>query len=78
MPPSTTVDSADNLMPEGGAVMGLGVKYGIGGAGENFQTEQWGLSIESELNRDRPMGVYIFIKSRAQLVFSPNGVQLIN
>ena len=56
--------------------MGLGVKYGIGGAGEDFSTEQFGMSIQSQLNRDRPMGVYIFIKSRSQLVFSPNGVQL--
>ncbi len=77
MTPSTTTDTAYNLIPEGGSVMGLGVKYGIGGAGEDFSTEQWGLSIDSDLKSDRPMGVYIFIKSRAQLVFSPNGVQLI-
>mgnify|MGYP003122535040 FL=1 len=77
MTPSSTVDTAYNLIPEGGSVMGLGVKYGIGGAGEDFSAEQFGLSIESQLNRDRPIGVYIFIKSRAQLVFSPNGVQLI-
>ena len=76
MTPSATTDTAYNLIPEGGAVMGLGVKYGIGGAGEDFSTEQFGMSIQSQLNRDRPMGVYIFIKSRAQLVFSPNGVQL--
>jgi len=77
MIPSTTTDNAYNLIPEGGCVMGLGVKYGIGGAGEDFSAEQWGISIESELNMDRPIGVYLFIKSRAQLVFSPNGVQLL-
>lgn len=74
---SSTTDNAYNLMPEGGCVMGLGVKYGIGGAGEDFSSEQWGVSIESELNMDRPIGVYLFIKARAQLVFSPNGVQLL-
>ena len=77
MTPSVSTDTAYNLIPEGGSVMGLGVKYGIGGAGEDFSSEQFGISIESELNRDRPIGVYIFVKARAQLIFSPNGVQLL-
>jgi len=77
MTPSTTTDTAYNLIPEGGSVMGLGVKYGIGGAGEDFSSEQFGMSIESDLKSDRPMGVYIFVKARAQLVYSPNGVQLL-
>ena len=62
---------------EGGSVIGLGIKYGIGGAGENFSTEQFGVSIESDLLSDNPQGVYIFIKSRSQLVYSANGVQLL-
>lgn len=62
-------------VPLGGAIMGLGVKYGLGG-GEDFTTEQFGVSIESELTADNPIGIYIFVKSGAQLVYNRNGVQL--
>jgi len=62
---------------EGGALTGLGVKYGIGGQGEDFSQEQFGVSIESELDRDHPIGVYIFIKAKAQLVYNQNGIQLL-
>lgn len=62
--------------PEGGIVYGLAVKYGIGEAGEDFSTEQWGVSIDSDLTADHPNGVYIFIKSRAQMLYSANGIQL--
>ena len=61
---------------EGGAVYGLAVKYGVGESGEDFSQEQWGLSVESELKSDNPIGCYIFIKSRSQLLYSPQGVQL--
>ncbi len=60
----------------GGAVYGLGVSYGIGGAGEDFSQTQWGVSIDSELKSDRPMGVYLFVKAKATLMYSPSGVQL--
>jgi len=66
-----------SIIPEGGALTGLGVKYGLGGAGEDFSQEQWGISIESELDMDNPIGVYIFFKAKAQLVYNKNGVQLI-
>lgn len=65
-----------NNIPEGGSVYGLGVKYGIGGAGEDFTTEQFGVSIESDLLSDRPMGVYIFVKARATLAFKDGSIQL--
>jgi hypothetical protein len=61
---------------EGGSVYGLAIKYGIGEAGEDFSQEQWGVSIESDLLSDNPQGVYIFIKSRAQMLYSPQGIQL--
>jgi len=64
-------------IPEGGGVIGLGVKYGLSGQGEDFSTEQWGVSIESELDRNNPIGVYIFIKSKAQLIYNSNGIQLL-
>lgn len=72
---ATSEDSYMNIA-EGGSVYGLAVKYGIGESGEDFSTEQWGLSIESDLKSDSPMGVYIFIKSKSQLLYSPQGVQL--
>lgn len=62
---------------EGGSVMALGVKYGLGGAGEDFSMEQWGLSIDSEHDKDNPVGAFIFVKAKAQLVYSANGVQLL-
>lgn len=64
-------------IPDGGPVMGLGVRYGIGDAGEDFSSEQFGVSIESELNTDNPIGVFLFFKSKATLVYNQSGVQLI-
>ena len=69
-------DSYANI-PEGGSVMGLGVKYGLGGAGEDFSTEQFGISIDSDLSTDNPIGVYLFFKAKATLVYSPTGIQLV-
>jgi len=69
------VESSYMNIPEGGAIMGLGVKYGMGG-GEDFSLEQWGVSIDSDLKSDNPIGVYIFVKSLAQLVYNRNGVTL--
>tara|TARA_R110002096_G_scaffold151388_3_gene313973 strand:- start:2339 stop:3181 length:843 start_codon:yes stop_codon:yes gene_type:complete len=74
---TNTNQSSYSNIANGGGLTGLGVSYGLGGQGEDFSTEQWGVSIESELNRDNPIGVYIFIKSKAQLVYNSNGVQLI-
>jgi len=64
-------------LPDGGAIMGLGVRYGIGDAGEDFTSQQFGVSIESELNTDNPVGVFLFFKAKATLVYSQTGVQLI-
>ncbi len=75
---STTVagESAYMNIPEGGSCYGVGVKYGLGSAGEDFSQEQFGVSIESDLKSDRPMGVYLFVKSRATLAFNQGSVQL--
>ena len=72
---ATGEDSYMNIA-EGGGVYGLAVKYGIGESGDDFSSEQWGLSIDSDLKSDNPVGVYIFIKAKAQLLYSPQGVQL--
>lgn len=74
---SSTAETSYLSIAEGGSVYGLGVKYGIGGAGEDFSTEQFGVSIESDLKSDNPIGVYIFIKAKSALAYSPNGVQLL-
>ena len=74
---TATADTAYNNVANGGPVMGIGVSYGIGDAGEDFSQEQFGISIESTLNTDNPMGVYLFFKSKATLVYSQSGVQLI-
>tara|TARA_Y100001972_G_scaffold127647_1_gene185156 strand:+ start:6465 stop:7790 length:1326 start_codon:yes stop_codon:yes gene_type:complete len=74
---TATASTSYAIIPDGGALTGLGVKYGIGGAGEDFSQEQFGVSIESDHKQDKPIGVYIFIKARAQLIYNQNGVQLI-
>jgi len=73
---STTGEDSYMNIAEGGGVYGLAVKYGIGESGDDFTQEQWGLSIDSDLKSDNPIGVYIFIKSKSQLLYSPQGVQL--
>ncbi len=70
-------ETSYNNVALGGAVMGLGVKYGIGDAGEDFSQQQFGVSIESELSTDNPIGVYLFFKAKATLLYSGQGVQLI-
>ena len=77
MTPSATASTSYVNIAEGGAVAGIGIKYGIGGAGVDFSNEQWGVSIDSELKSNNPQGVYIFIKSRVQVAYSPNGVQVL-
>jgi len=62
---------------DGGPVYGLGVRYGIGDAGDDFSQQQFGVSIESELDTDNPVGVYLFFKAKATLVYNQSGVQLI-
>lgn len=64
-------------IPAGGTVMGLGVKYGIGDAGDDFSNQQFGVSIESSLTTDNPIGCYIFFKAKATLLYSQSGVQLL-
>ena len=70
-------ETSYNNVAMGGAVMGLGVKYGIGDAGEDFSQQQFGVSIESELDTDNPIGVYLFFKAKSTLLYSGQGIQLI-
>lgn len=74
---TSTASSSYTNIAEGGALTGLGVTYGLGGQGEDFSMEQFGVSIESELDRDNPIGVYIFVKAKSQVVYNRNGIQVI-
>jgi hypothetical protein len=70
-------ETSYNKVALGGAVMGLGVKYGIGDAGEDFSSQQFGVSIESDLTTNNPIGVYLFFKAKATLLYDGMGLQLI-
>ena len=72
-----TADDSYNDLADGGALFGLGMKYSQFNTGADFSREQWGVSIESDLTDDSPQSVFIYIKSRAVLVWSANGVQMI-
>tara|TARA_R110002020_G_scaffold164415_1_gene351108 strand:- start:202 stop:1548 length:1347 start_codon:yes stop_codon:yes gene_type:complete len=78
-----TMDIASTTIPkyteiaDGGALFGLGVRYSQFNGGQDFKDQQWGVSLESNLTSDNPQSVFIFVKSKASLVYSPNGVQLI-
>tara|TARA_R110001592_G_scaffold363336_1_gene684322 strand:+ start:10454 stop:11797 length:1344 start_codon:yes stop_codon:yes gene_type:complete len=62
---------------DGGALFGVGVRYSQFNGGQDFKDQQFGVSLESDLTSDNPQSVFIFVKAKASLVYSPNGVQLI-
>ena len=72
-----TADDSYNDLADGGALFGLGMKYSQFNTGADFSREQWGVSIESDLTDDSPQSVFIYVKSRAVLVWSGQGVQLL-
>lgn len=62
-----------------GSIYGVGVVYDmISGQGVSFQNVNFGLNIDSELNTDNPNAVYLFVKNKSTLVFTPNGVQVLS
>ena len=62
---------------DGGALFGIGQKYSQFNTGQDFSRLQWGASLESDLTDDSPQSVFIYVKARAVLLWSPNGVQLL-
>jgi len=62
--------------PDGGPLFAIGVRYSQFGTGQSFQNEQFGVSLESDLAGDDPQSVFVFLKSRATLLFSPTGVEI--
>ena len=73
---STTIPKYTEIA-EGGALFGVGVRYSQFNGGQDFKDQQFGVSLESDLTTDNPQSVFIFVKAKASLVYSPNGVQLI-
>jgi hypothetical protein len=65
-------------VPDGGQVWGLGITYDkLGGAGADFTTQNWGLTIDSNLTTDHPHSVFIFVNSEMNVAFNQNGIQVI-
>ncbi len=64
-------------IPEGGALMGVGCRYSQFNGGQDFKDRQFGVSLESNLTTDNPQSVFLFVKSKATLVYNANGVQLL-
>ena len=61
----------------GGPLYGLGVRMSQFNSGEDFSQEQFGVALETDLTSDSPQGVYLFFKSKAKLIWSSSGVNLL-
>ena len=71
--------SGDSYMDvaDGGALFGIGMKYSQYNSGQDFSNQQWGCSLESDLTTDNPQSVFIYVKSRATLLWGQNGIQIV-
>ena len=65
-------------LPDGGGLFGLGIRYSQFNSGQDFSTEQFGVSLESELSSDNPVAVFIYLKNKTTLAWNSNGVQLLS
>ena len=82
MTPAVTtndIPAVSHLVSGVGSIYGVGVAYDmISGQGKNLQNVNFGVSIVSTLNTDNPNAVYLFARNKSTLVFTPNGVQVMN
>lgn len=62
---------------DGGSLFGLGVRYSQYNQGEDFSSEQFGVALETTLETDNPVSVFLYFKSKATLLFDSSSVQLI-
>jgi len=62
----------------GGPLFGLGMRYSQFNSGQDFSSEQWGVSFNNTLVTDHPISVFMFFKAKTTLVFSPAGVQVLS
>jgi len=72
-----TQPSSYKQVVDGGSLFGLGVRYSQYNQGEDFSSEQFGVSLETTLDTDHPMSVFLYFKSKATLLFDSSSVQLI-
>ena len=61
----------------GGPLYGIGVRMSQFNSGEDFSQEQFGVALETDLTSDSPQGVYLYFKSKAKLIWSSSGVNLL-
>lgn len=61
---------------EGGSLFGLGIRYSQYNNGQDFSSQQWGCSLDSDLTTDSPQSVFLFFKNRQVLAWSPNGIEI--
>lgn len=75
-------DGADTTsykqIPDGGGLFGIGMRYSQFNKGQDFSSEQWGVSLTNDLTGDRPNSVFIYFKNKSTLVWSPTGVQVLS
>ena len=73
-----TPSNSYNKFIDGGAGVGVGVAFDtISNQGVDFRTTNFGLNMDTELFDDNPQSVYMFVKSKQTMVFSPQGIQII-
>ena len=67
------------LTADGGVMECLGVPFDtVGtGVGEDFSTTPFGIQMETDLTTDSPNALFLFVHSRQTLVFSPQGIQVV-
>ena len=75
-----TIDGAQGYKSiiNGGAQFGLGMRYSQFNSGQDFSKEQWGVSFNNTLVSDHPISVFMFFKAKTTVVFSPEGLQVLN
>jgi len=66
------------LMPEGGAVYGVGVLYDmLDSEGVDFSNAQFSIQMVNGLTDSNAVSAYLFIKSKVTVAYNANGVQVI-
>jgi len=73
------IPATTHLVGSAGSMYGIGVAYDmISGDGVGFSNVNFGLQLETGLTTDNPNALFLFVRNRSTLVFTPNGVQVMN
>lgn len=67
------------LTAEGGVMECLGVPFDTTGTGigEDFSTTPFGIQMEVGLDSDSPNALFLFVHSRQTMLYSPQGIQIV-